>query len=77
VEPPLRLTHVTYEHGEMDYPRHADRADESALARHLEDGRRVLADARPPTLTPCADDVSTEFEHLRWFDLPHESLVDG
>ncbi len=72
VEPPLRLTEITYDAatGELVVPPLPhDRAPESALAGYLEEARRILASAtadgddRPPA-------VSEDFEHLRWFELP-------
>jgi selenocysteine lyase/cysteine desulfurase len=55
VEPPMRLTDVTYDDaGDMVYPKHADTAPESALSDYLE----------------LPEGVSSSFEHLRWFDLP-------
>jgi selenocysteine lyase/cysteine desulfurase len=74
-EPPLRLAHVTYgPDGEMRYPRHDDRAPESALADHLAQARAILAAAEPPPDTAPGDLVTPDFEHLRWFDLPAGSL---
>lgn len=70
VEPPLRLADVTYdERGEMRYPRHEDRAPESALAEYLEAAREIFAKATTPNLDDHAV-MSEDFEHLRWFDLP-------
>ena len=70
VEPPLRLTQVTYaDDGEMVYPHHDDTAPESALADYLKQGEEIMLAA-----TPAPDDpplgVSEDFEHLRWFELP-------
>jgi selenocysteine lyase/cysteine desulfurase len=77
VEPPLRLTQVTYSaDGDMVYPRHGDTAPESALADHLKLGEEIMLAATPP-----ADDapagVSEDFEHLRWFDLPAVCVDPG
>ncbi len=76
VEPPLRLTSLSYDaaSGELlvpDLPH--DRAPESALAGYLQEARRVLADA----IAPGAVDawVSDDFEHLRWFELPETCLA--
>ncbi len=78
VEPPLRLTQVTYdEQGRMRYPRHDDTAPESALRGYLEAGAAVLRAATPPDEEGAAGLVSDDFEHLRWFDLPRESLGAG
>jgi selenocysteine lyase/cysteine desulfurase len=74
VEPPLRLTQVSYaEDGSMVYPRHDDTAPESALADYLEQGEKIMLAATPASDEPPAE-VSAEFEHLRWFDLPAACL---
>ena len=78
VEPPLRLSHLSYDPatGELVRPPvDGIRAPESALADHLAAARQRLAsavgwsEAGPP---PGA--LTEEFEHLRWFDLPAASL---
>jgi selenocysteine lyase/cysteine desulfurase len=78
VEPPLRLTDVTYGvDGTMRYPRRDDTAPESQLAVHLDEAAAVFAAAG----TAGADDepspgaVSEDFEHLRWFELPASCLA--
>jgi selenocysteine lyase/cysteine desulfurase len=77
VEPPLRLSQVSYDaDGRLTYPHHDDRADESALAGYLEQGRRILVDAQPDTQPTdggqlvAAGLVRADFEELRWFELP-------
>ena len=76
VEPPLRLSHLSYDRdGDLRYPRHADTAPESALAGYLEEARALLAArSEPADLTPPIG-VSADFEHLRWFDLPSVCLT--
>ncbi len=74
VEPPLRLSQLHYDQdGALRYPRHADTADESALAEHLVEAERLFAAADPDVSDPPA--LSAEFEHLRWFVLPARSLA--
>jgi hypothetical protein len=76
VEPPLRLSQISYgPDGEMTYPRHGSTAPESALADYLVEGARVLADAVPAEQGDLVDQVSADFEHLRWFELPARSLA--
>jgi hypothetical protein len=76
VEPPVRLHQVRYgDDGAMRFPSVHESAPESALTGYLEQAR-VLLDARPD---PGPDDDATgvlgwDFEHLRWFDLPRQSL---
>ncbi len=79
VEPPLRLSMLSYdpETGELLVPPMGhDRAPEQALQDYLDDARRRFAEAslevRPE---PAAGALSVEFEHLRWFELPAESLA--
>ena len=75
-EPPLRLAHVTYAaDGVMRYPRHDDRAPESALAGYLDEARALLARTAPPADPEPGALVSPDFEHLRWFDLPAGCLA--
>ncbi|MEO6822564.1 MAG: aminotransferase class V-fold PLP-dependent enzyme [Candidatus Nanopelagicales bacterium] len=77
VEPPLRLDQLHYdESGVLRYPRRQDRAPESALAGHLREARALLADL-PDTVEPdpgTGTELSADFEHLRWFDLPEVCL---
>jgi selenocysteine lyase/cysteine desulfurase len=78
VEPPLRLSQLSYDVGTGELVRPArtqDRADESVLAGYLTAAR--LRFASEPTWTPTDPHpgaLSAEFEHLRWFDLPDQSL---
>jgi selenocysteine lyase/cysteine desulfurase len=85
VEPPLRLEQLSYgADGRLTYPRRADRAPESALAGYLDEARALFASLPDPAVDGAiphlADSrltderLSADFEHLRWFDLPAESL---
>jgi selenocysteine lyase/cysteine desulfurase len=80
VEPPLRLSQLTYDEttGDLTRPPLVDaRAGEDALASYLESARTLFAAA--PSWTPTEPQrgvLSAEFEHLRWFDLPDQSLLD-
>ena len=79
VEPPLRLSQVSYDAATGDMvrpPVDRERAPESALVGYL-DAAQALFAATPAW---CLDDcplleMSEDFEHLRWFDLPAASLV--
>jgi len=83
-EPPLRLDQLSYESGDLTWPRHNDRIDESALAGYLADARALVeglpdaasddhaADAEHSAGVRAA--LGDDFEQLRWFDLPVESL---
>jgi selenocysteine lyase/cysteine desulfurase len=76
VEPPLRLTQVSYAaDGRLTYPAHRERAPESALRGYLDAARRLLGARPDPSLDACdvsarPDLVDEEFERLRWFELP-------
>ena len=75
VEPPLRLGQIGYgPDGEMRYPRHDDTAPESELATYLKEGAALLAATEPADLAALPGEVSDDFEHLRWFDLPKVCL---
>ena len=83
VEPPLRLSQISYDPatGEMKRPPvDRVRAPESALGDYLEAARQRFAGAS--VWNPDGSFVgsfegalSAEFEHLRWFELPAESLA--
>ncbi len=79
VEPPLRLSHLSYDSatGELVRPPiDRVRAPETALASYLEAARLQFASAPSWNQTsPHPGALSAEFEHLRWFDLPDESLI--
>ena len=75
VEPPLRLRHLHYdEHGVLRYPRQHDQAPESALADYLAHARTLLDSLPCDVLLEGSADLSADFEHLRWFDLPSVCL---
>jgi hypothetical protein len=44
---------------------------ESALADHLAEARRIIAEASPGD-DVVMQDLTEDFEHLRWFPLPGE-----
>ena len=82
IEPPLRLAQVGYDaDGALTFPRHQDRAPESVLEGYLAEAEALFAALPDPYAvgqpTHVADArLSEDFEHLRWFDLPVESLRD-
>jgi selenocysteine lyase/cysteine desulfurase len=79
VEPPLRLSQVSYDAaGEMAYPHHEDRAPESELDRYLVEAAELLSRAPEPWIGvdgAAAQLLSTDFEQLKWFDLPTRCLA--
>jgi selenocysteine lyase/cysteine desulfurase len=75
VEPPLRLSQVGYDRdGELRYPRHHDKAPESALEGYLAEARDLLAACQHAD-TEAEASINEEFDHLRWFDLPSSCLA--
>lgn len=68
-EPPLSLRDISYSDQKVQRSAHRHLEPESALPRYLEEARRILAGSRP---TPEPVQLSADFEHLRWFWLPHE-----
>jgi hypothetical protein len=78
VEPPLRLAQLGYDtEGRLSYPRHSDRATESALASYLLQARHLFdRQVAPAEDEPLGARVSASFEHLRWFELSGRSLAD-
>jgi selenocysteine lyase/cysteine desulfurase len=79
VEPPLRLSQLRYDYATgllLRPPVDRERAPESALAGYLEQARLLFAASPGWCLDDCPPlDLSEDFEHLRWFDLPAASLV--
>lgn len=79
IEPPLRLNQVTFsDSGELQFPPHDDRAPESAYSEALA-AARVIFDAAPQSdwvPASVATQLGEDFESLRWFDLPAESLLE-
>jgi len=79
VEPPLRLSQLSYDAATGDMlrpPVDRVRAPESALAGYLTYARERFAAAPPWTDNERhTDTLSAAFENLRWFDLPAESLT--
>ncbi|HUW77393.1 MAG TPA: aminotransferase class V-fold PLP-dependent enzyme [Candidatus Nanopelagicaceae bacterium] len=80
VEPPMRLNKVSYDaDGKMIYPTEHTRADESILQEHLADAQVLAAGRAIPSQASAGVEILKElgagFEHLRWFELPAESLA--
>lgn len=74
VTPPLSLHDVSYADGRVSMPRNDATGGEELLAEHLRDGAAILAAAVGPDLDAHPANVSDDFEHLRWFDLPPSAL---
>jgi len=68
-EPPLSLRDISYSDAGAPRSAHRHREPESALPRYLQEARRIIA---APRRAPEPIRLSADFEHLRWFWLPHE-----
>ncbi len=75
-EAPLSLAEIDYSSGEMTYDHRPQRDADPVLNDYLTEARSILRDALPfdEELTPEA--FNGDFEHLRWFTLPHEVVGD-
>ena len=76
VTPPLSLRDISYADGRASMPTNRATGGEDLLAEHLRDGAALLAAAVGPDLSGHPGNVSVDFEHLRWFDLPSSSLLE-
>jgi selenocysteine lyase/cysteine desulfurase len=75
VEPPLRLGQLHYDaDGVLRYPTHTDRAPESDLQRYLAEAAALLEAAPDGRSAEDEARVSSDFDALRWFDLPAACL---
>ena len=74
VMPPLSLHDVSYADGVASMPSVDAKGGEDLLAEQLREGAEILAAAVGPDLAAHPGNVSADFEHLRWFDLPESAL---
>ncbi|HVQ88328.1 MAG TPA: aminotransferase class V-fold PLP-dependent enzyme [Actinomycetes bacterium] len=78
---PLRLFDVRYpQSGVLTYPVHDQRAPIEALEGYLETARTLLATRKGTTQSnsdSTHQQVSKDFEALRWFELPDQCLDEG
>ena len=54
----------------MTYPHHDEPVPESALPGYLDEARAIFAAASRREPDGPTAQVSDDFEHLRWFELP-------
>jgi len=75
-EPAMRLADVRFAaDGALVYPHTRETAPESALAQYLDEARRLFAEhATTAAVEEGATGLSSDFESLRWFELPSISL---
>lgn len=76
-EPPMSLHDIDYGTGTFVYEQRRRREPEARLADHLAEARCIADDvaARVPLLVESVDGVSPDFEELRWFPLPGETVA--
>jgi selenocysteine lyase/cysteine desulfurase len=70
VTPPLSLFDVSYAGGVASMPTNTATGGVELLDDHLREGAEILSAAVGPDLSAHPGNVSADFEHLRWFDLP-------
>ncbi len=78
MDPPLRLSQISYDaDGVMRFPDHHVRAPETDLVGYLEQARALFEEraARPTDRSEETGEVSADFDHLRWFELPAACLT--
>ncbi len=75
-EAPLSLHEIDYATGAMRYQHRPRRDPDHVLTDYLEQARRILADPGVPEQVATME-RSADFEHLRWFPLPHEIAADA
>jgi hypothetical protein len=74
-EPPLSLDDVSYATGAMEYRHRRRFHGNDQLADYLAEAERIMATASTSAPSPLGGPtVTPNFEHLRWFPLPHEIL---
>jgi selenocysteine lyase/cysteine desulfurase len=74
VEPPLRLRELAYDaDGALTFPRRAERALEADLSGYLDEAA-ALVEAGETSGADGQAQVSSDFDALRWFELPASCL---
>jgi selenocysteine lyase/cysteine desulfurase len=75
IVPPMSLHEVDYADGTMRYPDRRRRMAQGDLGGYLEAARAELAAARAQPRDPVeSPDTTEEFEQLRWFPYPGETI---
>ena len=72
IEPPLSLFDVGFGPDGIEYPEHRSTASVDALSGYLSRAREIVRGEPASPGEPPELDVGEDFEHLRWFPLPHE-----
>ena len=73
-DPPMSLWDVRYTPNGIECPHHRYSAGEEDLASYLVEAERIVAEVGSTIDAPgrCTDEVTEDFEHLRWFPVPGE-----
>ena len=72
-EPPLSLTDISYDSGQMVYAARRHHEPAARLAGYLKEAEEMLS-GPPPTDWPAVDPIlDADFQALRWFPLPTEA----
>jgi selenocysteine lyase/cysteine desulfurase len=75
-DPPLSLSEIEYDRGAMRYTVEPQHDADSVLADYLKAADEILGQAQSDRDLEVPE-FSVEFEHLRWFTLPHEIEVSS
>lgn len=74
-EPPMSLHDIRYTGGGMKYARRRRHEEDSRLAEHLAEAKRIVAEVRPDPAAVQRVPLDADFEKLRWFPLPDETIA--
>lgn len=75
-EAPLSLTEIDYSEGVMRFEHRPQRDPDPVLTDYLDEARSIFESALPFDGALAREDFTSDFEHLRWFTLPHEVIGD-
>ena len=75
-EAPLSLSEIDYSSGAMVFEHRPSQDADHVLSDYVADARSILDDALPLSTETEVERFNDDFEHLRWFTLPHE-VIDG
>ena len=75
-EAPLKLTEISYRRGRLEYCSSHRTAPEWTLPSYLDEAARIVERAQSDYASMVLEEqqLSPDFEHLRWFPLPFEVL---
>ena len=76
---PMSLWDVRFTPNGIECPHNRYTAGEDRLESYIEEARQIFRDAVEPgdrVRGKCTVALTSDFEHLRWFPLPHEASAD-